>query len=416
MSNLSVMNAQTCVLQHAKQLNIEQVGLETALGRVLAEEIRANRDQPPFDVSAMDGFAVRSADLANAPVSLKVIEDIKAGDRPSQTLKAGECSRIMTGAPVPSGADAVIRVEESQALADGRVQFNRPVKVGNDIRRLGESMRNGELVLRAGTEITPGVVGVLATVKAAQVAVYRRPRVAILSTGDELEGLDEPFDPHKIPNSNSYALMAQCQALGIEPVLLGIARDDADQLAGFLQRGLEFDVLLVSGGSSVGVHDHVRPTLEKLGVSLHFWRVDMRPGHPVAFGTTASQGLVFGLPGNPVSSMVCFEQFVLPALRQMLGHPRLFRRTVVARLGHPVKMRPGRTEFIRVLLTRDAAGGYVANSTGTQSSGALLSMALADGLLVVPSTSSGLKAGDLATVQLLDGTVCQNESGFEGEA
>jgi molybdopterin molybdotransferase len=277
-------------------------------------------------------------------------------------------------------------------------------------------MRTGQIVLTAGTEITAGVIPVLATVKCAQVKVYRRPRVAILATGDELEALDEAFDPDKIPNSNSYALMAQAQALGLQPVLLGIARDDAQELAQFLRRGLDYDVLLVSGGSSVGVHDHVRPTLAALGVAMHFWRVEMRPGHPVAFGTTAGS-LVFALPGNPVSSMVCFEHFVLPALRRMMGNRRLFRRTLAATLAHPVKIRPGRTEFVRVVLahgtTPENSPVEVATSTGNQSSGALLSMAQADGLLVVPADSSGLAAGTTATVVLLDGSAFQNEPGFE---
>ena len=412
MGNLSVSAAQAIVLQRAASLGVERVKLEESLGRVLAEDVRANRDQPPYDVSAMDGFALRSADLASPPTPLSVVEDIKAGDKPTQTLGAGQCARIMTGAPVPPGADAVIRVEDTQESPDGRVEILRSVAPGNDIRRRGEGMRDGQAVLTAGSEITPGVIGVLATVKAAQVVVYRRPRVAILSTGNELEGLDEPIDPDKIPNSNSYALMAQVQALRIEPVLLGIARDDAQELAGFLKRGLEFDVLLVSGGSSVGVHDHVRPTLEALGVSMHFWRVEMRPGHPVAFGTTGNK-LVFGLPGNPVSSMVCFEQFVLPALRRMTGSTRLFRRTLKAKLAHPVRIRPGRTEFVRVVLSRGEADTVMATSTGTQSSGALISMAQADGLLVVPATSSGIAAGEWATVQLLDGTTYQNEPGFE---
>ena len=186
----------------------------------------------------MDGFAVRSADVANAPATLEIIEDIKAGDMPTKTVQAGQCARIMTGAPMPQGADAVIRVEDTQALADTRVQIDETVKPGNDIRPRGESMRNGEVVLTAGTEITPGVIGVLATVKAAQFAVYRRPRVAILSTGDELEGMHDPVDPNKIPESNSYALMAQVQALGIEPVLLGIARDEPAELRRYLQDGL----------------------------------------------------------------------------------------------------------------------------------------------------------------------------------
>jgi len=412
--NLSVKNAQICVLQHVTCRESEVIKLEASLGRVLADEVRANRDQPPYDVSAMDGFALRSADLSASPTPLSIVEDIKAGDMPTQAVPPGQCSRIMTGAPVPPGADAVIRVEDTRMLADGRVEISKAVKPGNDIRLLGESMRNGQIVLTAGTEITPGVIGVLATVKCAQLAVYRRPRVAILSTGNELEGLDEPFDPNKIPNSNSYALMAQCQALGIEPVLLGIARDDPEELAEFLKRGLEFDALLVSGGSSVGVHDHVRPTLEALGVTMHFWRVEMRPGHPVAFGST-NTSIAFGLPGNPVSSMVCFEEFVLPALRRMMGHPRLFRRTLQARLAHPVKIRPGRTEFVRVVLSLDASGHYVASSTGNQSSGALLSMALADGLLVVPGATSGLAEGDIAMVQLLDGSAFQTDPGFEGE-
>jgi molybdopterin molybdotransferase len=398
----------------------------------------------------MDGYALRSADLANVPAKLEIIEDIKAGDMPTRTLAPGQCARIMTGAPMPQGADAVIRVEDTKAKPDNHVQVNLSVKPGNDIRRLGENMFNGEVVLNPGTPITPGVIGVLATVKRAQVQVYRRPRVAILSTGNELEGLDEPFDPNKIPDANSYALMAQVQALGIEPVLLGIARDDPDDLARHLKRGLEYDVLLVSGGTSVGVHDYVRPTIEALGAQMLFWRVAMKPGHPVAFGKVpptkvaeadAVQGarsaatrayledrqgsehratqqcaaagtFVFGLPGNPVSSMVCFEQFVVPALRRMMGHARTHRRTIEARLTHNVKHQPGRTEFIRVMLEKDQSG-YAATSTGAQGSGMLLSMARADGLAVLPADCIGLAAGTRVIVQLLDGTTFQDDAGFK---
>jgi molybdopterin molybdotransferase len=410
MEYLSVAAAQQCVLESVAAFGAEQVKLEQSLGRVLAEEVRANRDQPPYDISAMDGYALRSADLGAIPATLEIIEDIKAGDMPTKTLASGQCARIMTGAPMPQGADAVIRVEDTEALADNRVQINLAVKPGNDIRRLGENMRNGEVVLTPGTAITPGVIGVLATVKRAQVQVYRRPRVAILSTGNELEGLDEPVDPNKIPNSNSYALMGQVQALGIEPVLLGIARDDPDELARYLKRGLEYDVLLVSGGTSVGVHDYVRPTIEALGAQMLFWRVSMKPGHPVAFGKVGEK-VIFGLPGNPVSSMVCFEEFVVPALRCMMGHARTHRRTIEARLTHNVKHQPGRTEFIRVLLAKEE-GGYTATSTGAQGSGMLLSMARADGLAVVPAECNGLTAGSTVAVQLLDGTVFQDDAGF----
>ncbi|OGS94722.1 MAG: molybdenum cofactor biosynthesis protein [Gallionellales bacterium RIFCSPLOWO2_12_FULL_57_18] len=452
MEHLQVSEAQRLVLESVVVFGAEQVELEQALGRVLAEEVCANRDQPPYDISAMDGYALRSADLANVPATLQIIEDIKAGDMPTKVLAPGQCARIMTGAPLPQGADAVIRVEETEVVsaealspnsdettshstkpASGQVagylpqagerdaaslrelitnavRINHAVKPGNDIRRLGENMFNGEVVLRPGTEITPGVIGVLATVKHAQVRVYRRPRVAILSTGNELEGLDEPVDPDKIPDANSYALMAQTQALGIEPVLLGIARDDPEELARYLKRGLEYDVLLVSGGTSVGVHDYVRPTIEALGVQMLFWRVAMKPGHPVAFGK-AGEKIIFGLPGNPVSSMVCFEQFVAPALRRMMGHARIHRRTIEARLTHDVKHQAGRTEFIRVLLAKEQSG-YTATSTGAQGSGMLLSMARADGLAVVPGDSSGLVAGSMVTVQLLDGTTFQDDAGF----
>jgi molybdopterin molybdotransferase len=407
---LSVTDAQKSVLESVHKLDIEKVALERSLGRVLAEDVRANRDLPPYDVSAMDGFAVRSTDVTNLPVKLEIIEDIKAGDMPARIVHSGQCARIMTGAPVPQGADAVIRMEDTQALPDNSVQIDVAVKPGNDIRPQGEGMRNGEVVLQAGTEITPGVTGILATVKCAQVQVYRRPRVAILSTGNELEDIDDPVDPNKIPNSNSYALMAQVQALGMEPALLGIARDDPAELEEYLQRGLRFDVLLVSGGTSVGVHDYVRPTIEGLGVRMKFWRVAMKPGHPVAFGTTANS-FVFGLPGNPVSSMVCFEEFVAPALRRMMGHSRLYRRIISARLTNSVKHQSGRTEFVRATLAKEE-DGYAATSTGAQGSGMLLSMARADGLMVVPAASTGLAAGERVTVQLLDGTAFQDDAGF----
>lgn len=411
MDGLTVAAAQRCVIEAMKQLGTESVPLQQTLGRVLAEDVQANRDQPPYDVSAMDGFAIRSADVANAPAVLDVIEDIKAGDMPTKVVGAGQCARIMTGAPVPQGADAVIRVEDTQAVSDGRVQIDVSVKTRNDIRDRGENMRTGEVVLLAGTTITPGVVGMLAMVKAEQVSVYRQPRVAILSTGDELEGLSDPFDANKIPDANSYALMAQVQALGITPVLLGIARDEPTHLKEMLQRGLQFDVLLVSGGTSVGVHDYVRPTLEALGVQMKFWRVQMKPGHPMAFGV-APLTWVFGIPGNPVSSMVCFEEFIGPALRCIMGHHKHFRTTVTAKLARDVKHKHSRTEFVRVMLRKEA-GELVATPTGDQGSGILRSMAMAEGLMVVPADSKGIAAGEQVTVQLLDGTAYQSEASGE---
>ncbi|MDR0716278.1 MAG: molybdopterin molybdotransferase MoeA [Azoarcus sp.] len=410
----SVRKAQACILARTSPLGVENIALERALGRVLAVDVRANRDLPPRDISAMDGYAARAADIADAPSTLEIVDDIKAGDLPRAVLQSGQCARIMTGAPLPAGADTVVRVEDTRPAPDGAVEVLVPVQTATDIRRRAENMRQGEVVLAAGAEITPGALGVLATVKQAAVTVYQPPRVAILSSGNELEALRAPFDPDKIPDSNTYALMAQVQAQGVEPCLLGIARDDPAELAGFLERGLGYDVLLVSGGASIGVHDYVRPTLAALGVTLHFWRVEMRPGHPVAFGVS-DRGLVFCLPGNPVSSMVCFEQFVLPALRALGGHRRLFRRTLPARLIHAIKSRPGRVEFVRVTLARDASGLYEASSAGSQSSGDILTMARADGLLIVPGASKGLAAGDIARVQLLEAGAYQEQAELEDE-
>ncbi|MDD5613108.1 MAG: molybdopterin molybdotransferase MoeA [Gallionella sp.] len=412
MKPLSLNDAQACVLQLAAPLGTKEMDLLQSLGRVLAQEVKSNRDHPPYDVSAMDGYAVRAGDLAAIPAQLKIVADIKAGELPAITLKAGQCARIMTGAKIPHGADTVLRVEDTEAVAPDIVQINVSVPVGRDIRRQGENLRSGAVTLEAGCEITPGVLGILAMVKCARVQVRRRPTVAILSSGDELEGLHDAFDPDKVPDANSYALMAQVQGLGIQPVLLGIANDDPVALKNKLAQGLKYDVLLVSGGTSVGVHDFVRPTLEALGVAMHFWRVQMRPGHPAAFGTTDT-GMVFCLPGNPVASMVSFEQIVAPALRQMMGHGRLYRRTIQARLTQALKHRPGNLEFVRVTLSRDAQG-YLATPTGSQSSGVLLSMARADGLLVVPNESAGLAAGESATIQLLDGTAWQGENDIEG--
>lgn len=408
---LPLNDAQRCVLQYCQPLGTEKIDLLQALGRVLAQEVRSNRDHPPCDISAMDGYAVRAADLGTVPTQLAIVADIKAGDLPTLTVQAGQCVRIMTGAPIPPGADTVIRVEDTQAVAADTVQINISAQAGNDIRRRAENLRTHDVVLTAGTEITPGVLGILAMVKAASVEVMRRPTVAILSSGDELEGLHDPFDPNKIPDANAYALMAQVQALGMQSVLLGIARDDPADLRAKLEQGLQYDVLLVSGGTSVGVHDFVRPTLAQLGVQMHFWRVQMRPGHPAAFGTGASCK-VFCLPGNPVASMVSFEQVVAPALRNMLGLARLYRRTVLARLTQPLKHRPGNLEFVRVTLSRDGQG-YLVSPTGSQSSGVLLSMARADALLVVPNQSNGLAAGEMATVQLLDGAAFQEDNGIQ---
>ena len=415
MSDFSVTEAQTCILQHVQRSGVESVLLHDSLHRVLAEDVLANRNHPPYDVSAMDGYALTFADVssatADAPVPLTVVDDIRAGQMPQVAIQAGQAARIMTGAPTPQGIDTVIRVEDT-ALNGDEVSILTAPKLGANIRPLGENLKTNVVVLKQGTTITPGVLAILAMVKKKQVPVFAKPTVAILSTGDELEAIDDPIDENKIPNANSHALYAQCKSLGIEATLLGIAKDNEEDLKAKLAEGLEYDVLLASGGVSVGHHDFVRPTLEALGITMHFWRVAMRPGHPLAFGTSKRGTVVFGLPGNPVASMVCFEQYVAPALRQNMGHAKLFRRSIQARLSHDMRGSLGKTIFIRVTLNRDEQG-YLATSTGAQGSGVLMSMALAEGLLAVPATADGLEAGEMATVQLLQDMDFQNDADVE---
>ena len=415
MNVFSVTEAQACILRHVSVCASELVSLHQALGRVLAGDVYANRNHPPYDVSSMDGYAVRFEDIASAtttePIHLQVIEDIRAGVMAEHSIIKGSSARIMTGAPVPAGADTVIRIEDTDLSGD-RVSVHVSQPRGTNIRPLGENLRNGEMVLRSGVTITPGVLAILSMVKKKNVTVFSRPRVAILSTGDELEGLEEAVDENKIPDANSYALMAQCQALGIEPVLLGIARDDPDEIKTKLEEGLQYDALLASGGVSVGHHDFMRTMLEELGISIQFWRVNMRPGFPFAFGTSTDGAVVFGLPGNPVSSMVCFEQFAAPALKQMMGFQKRYRRTISARLTHGQQAGGGRTQFVRVVLEHDGSG-YLATSTGIQSSGVLMSMAMAEGLMIVPADSAAMQAGDEVAVQLLQEMDFQEDVGVE---
>lgn len=417
----TVLEAQSIVLEHARRLAAETVLLKESLGRVLAEEVTSNRDHPPYDISAMDGFAVRHEDIdgatKQAPTVLRVVDDIRAGAEPACRVGHGEASRIMTGAAIPEGVDTVIRVEDTGSSGDN-VKVFTPPELGANIRPMGENLREGDVVLGEGAEISPAELGILAMVKRAEPLVYRRPSVAILSTGDELEGLDEPFDKMKIPDANSYTVMAGLKTLGIEATLLGIARDSREELKAKLEQGTTHDVLIVSGGVSVGHHDFVRPTLKELGITMHFWRVALRPGHPFAFGTAEYEGgrrlLVFGLPGNPVSSMVCTEQFIVPAIRKMTGASALYRPTVKARLKNDVKDKTGRVHFMRVKLEY-TGDGIVADPTGPQGSGILMSMVKADGLMIMPAKAARLEKGSIVTVQLYKSDVFQQDPGISDE-
>lgn len=387
-------------------LGPETVALPEALGRVLAEPVDSSRQIPPADNSAMDGYALRREDAKgarrDAPASLPVAFEVPAGADTLPALEAGQAARILTGAPLPPGADAVVRQEDAERDG-GTVAIHVEPSPGEHIRRAGEDLNVGDRVLAPGTRIGAAEIGMLSALGRSFVPVVQRPRVAILSGGDELVEPDRDIAGGRIVSSNSYSIAAACREIGALPSYLGIARDTPEDLERHFRAGLGADVLVSSAGVSVGDRDYVRSVLEKLGCALVFWGVKMKPGYPLAFGDfpDAHGPRVFGLPGNPVSAMMTFEQFVRPALLRMQGHRRLHRPQLEVTLGERLTKKPGRLHFVRVTLAREG-DAVVARSTGNQSSGVLRSMVEAQGILVFPAEASELAEGASATVQLLD--------------
>jgi molybdopterin molybdotransferase len=383
---LSVEDALERILSRVEPLGVERVDVIAALGRVLAEPIVSRATIPPWPNSSMDGYALRAQDTRGEPVELSVVGRIIAGAMPSRTLQAGESMRIFTGAPLPQGADAVVPQEDVAASGD-RVTVRGRIAPGAYVRPAGEDVRAGDVVVEPGGVIGPAEVGLLATLGYSQVRVHRRPRVAILSTGNELADLGSQPGPAQIPNTNTYSLMAQVIEAGGEPLNLGVAPDQLDAIAERVRWGLaSADVLVTSAGVSVGELDLVREALERSGAELHLWQVSMRPGKPITFGTRGDRP-VFGLPGNPVSAMVTFELFVRPALRRMAGAAVIDRPRLRALALEPIANPGSRRGYLRVTLTPDARG-YGARLTGDQGSAILRSMVLADGLAVVgPDTT-----------------------------
>jgi molybdopterin molybdotransferase len=400
---IPVEKARSLILDQIQRMGTEKVDLLSSLGRVSAEPVLSRRDHPPWNCSAMDGYAVRHEDVFNAsekmPVKLAVIEEIAAGVLPSKSIGPRQASRIMTGAPVPEGADAVIRVEDTRGDEDS-VQIVCPAESGENVRLRGEDFQAGQVMLDQDSVMGPAEVGLLASLGRSHLQVYQRPRVAILATGNELADFDETLAPNKIMNSNGYALAAQVLEAGGVPVILGIAKDTREDLLSRLTQSLTADLILISGGVSVGLYDFVKEVLERLGIRMEFWKVAMKPGEPLAFGSLQAKP-VFGLPGNPVSTMVTFEQFVRPAIRKMQGFSRLFRPVIEAVLMERITKRPGKTHFVRSVVKK-TGDRYEVWTTGNQSSGVLTSMVKADGLLIFPSDLSEIEKGQVVKVQLLD--------------
>lgn len=395
------------ILARVGVLGDEQVPLTRALHRVLAESVVSGVDIPPWPNSSMDGYALRSGDAqrasASAPARLAIAGRVAAGHLASRPLGAGEAFRIFTGGPLPEGADSVIPQEDVRVEGDALV-IARPVMAGHFVRPQGEDMRVGDGVLECGRLLGPAEVSLLAALGRSQLRAIRRPRVGVLSTGDEIVDLGGRLGPGQIRNSNTYALMAQVEEAGGEPVSLGVAPDRLEEIEARLRWGLDCDLLISSAGVSVGEHDFVKAALELLGAEQHLWLVDMRPGKPIAFATIPSSGKralpVFALPGNPVSAMVTFELFVRPALLRLGGHSRLQRPVVHAQADARIPNRDSRRGYLRVTLSVGADGGYRARLTGGQGSGILRSMVAADGLAIVPGDTT-IEAGATVPVILL---------------
>ena len=405
---VEIEDARRMVLERVRPLDAEQVALREALGRVLAEEVVAPEPVPGFDNSAMDGFAVRAADTRGAseesPVVLRLAGESSAGHPAQQSVGQGEAIAISTGAMVPEGADAVIRVEDT-ASRDGAMEARAEVETGRNIRRAGEDIAAGERVLEPGTLIGPAELGVIGSAARPVVSCARRPRIHVVVSGDELIGPGDEMRPGAVRDSNAYTVPALALAAGGELTGVDHVGDDAAATREAIGRALEADIAVVCGGVSVGVHDHVRPALEALGAEEVLWGVALRPGKPTWFGSSPSGGLAFGLPGNPVSAMVTFILFARPAALAMQGrNPAALRATAVLEDGYSKK--PGRAHAIRCAL-RPAEEGWLARPTKEQGSHVLTSMLGADALAILPTESGDMQAGERVTVELLPGsTIC----------
>ncbi len=413
---LAAADAARRILADVRRQPALRVPLDDALDSVLAEDIVSPLDIPAWTNSAMDGYAVRGPDVRGAsqaaPVRLRVIEELPAGRFPSRAIGPGESARIFTGAPLPEGADSVIRQEDTD---QGRelVAIFKARDIGVNIRKAGEDIRRHETVLPAGAVLGPAQLGVLASLAVAHPLVFRRPRVAILGSGDEIVDVDQPdaiLSGRKIASSNTHTLLALVRRAGGEPVNLGIARDTPDSLREHLRRALDCDLLVTSAGISVGEHDYIRTVLDELGAEQRFWKLRMRPGAPVGFGLLRDIPWI-GLPGNPVSTMVTFELFVRPAIRVMCGHRLPFRRARTVRAAEPISLKPKLQHFLRAVVTEGAAGPE-ARLTGPQGSGILSSMALANALLVIPEGQFETAAGAELSAILLDDPIHQEAPPF----
>ncbi len=407
---ISVEEALEKVLSYVRELDAEKKPILSCLGQVLAEDVRSDIDVPPLDNSGMDGYAVRSSDTKSAseksPKVLKVIDTVAAGSISNLEVSEGKAIRIMTGAPIPRGADAVVRFEDTDEEERGtgttEIGIKQPANPRQFIRGSGGDIKKGSFVAVRGTIIKPAHIGVLASIGRAEVSVIRRPRVALLVTGNELEELGKSLPVGKIYSSNSYSIAAEVLRYGGIPKVLGIAPDNADALTAKIHESYDTDMLITTGGVSAGDYDLVKDVLAREG-EITFWTVRMRPGKPIAFGTINGRKKIphLGLPGNPVSAMITFETFARPAILKMMGIAKSDRPVIEATVEDDVVNEDGRRVFARALVEK-RGGRYFARTTGSQDSGVLTSMSQANGLVIVPEDITRVKAGEKAKVIMLD--------------
>lgn len=413
----SIAEALASMLPAFHPLGEEEVHLTEAAGRHVARAVVARADAPPFDNSAMDGYAVRAADVASAgqgtPVRLPLRGESRAGGQPAGPLEPGTACRVFTGAPMPAGADAVVIQEDTERHGD-EVEIREASPTGRHVRAQGSDVRHGARLLQAGDRIWPGEIGLLASQNIARVHVFRRPEVAILSTGDELRMLGDDLEPGTIINSNVYVLSEMLRALGAIPVALPAAPDTLPGIEASLRKALEADVVITTGGVSVGAYDFVQEAFKNVGIEPGFWKVRVKPGKPFAFARYGDKP-VLGVPGNPISAMIAFEVLIAPCLRKMLGDPQPHPQPVVARLREPYRRRPGRVEIARAVATREG-DELIVTLHDLQGSGSLPSFVGVNALVVLPADKAELRAGDKVEAILWGPGLKADRSSFEGMA
>jgi molybdopterin molybdotransferase len=405
---VAMQDALNRILAVASPLNAVRFPIMPALGRVLAEEVCAEHNLPPFTNVAVDGFAVDAEDVISAtseqPARLNMVGELAAGERARQSIHAGECMKVMTGAPLPAGADAVVMVEASRCH-NGKVEIFAPVQKDENVRFAGEDVRQGQIVLAKGRRLRPADIAMLAALGKAEVRVTKQPFVAIIATGNEIVEPGQPLAHGKTYNADAYGLAAQVMHAGALPLYIGIATDSREIICAKIVEALSADVVLITGGVSKGDYDFVKGAMRELGATLHFWEVAMKPARPTAFWTFEDK-LIFGLPGNPVAAMIAFEIFVQPVIWKMLGVENMASRGVEATLVNDLKKKPGRAWVVRVEVVLKQ-GQLLAQVAGPQGSGIIRSMMAANGLIIVPAEAKKVNAGEKVRVRLFDEIVFQ---------